>query len=148
MATLAENAWNFQMIEKGDVTFGFNKSELDNDAKIALDVIAQKAQTTPRSVVELEGFTDKVGSKEYNLVLSRRRAEAVARYLVGKSIPLRNVHIIGLGEEAPPAELTADLAAVDPNPTRKDAARLARRVYIRVYAPATAIAGEAARSEP
>jgi OmpA-OmpF porin, OOP family len=148
LETLAENAWNYQLIEKGDVTFGFNKSSLGNDAKIALDLIAQKAQSMPRAVIELEGFTDKTGGKDYNLALSRRRAEAVARYLVRQNVPLRGIHIIGLGEEDPPASLTADLQAVAPNATPRDVRRLARRVYIRVYAPATAIAGEAARSQP
>jgi outer membrane protein OmpA-like peptidoglycan-associated protein len=147
IATLAENAWNFQLIEKGDVTFGFNKADLDSSAKAALDVIAQKAAAMPRAEVELQGFTDKIGSKNYNLALSRRRAEAVARYLARQNVPLRGIHVIGLGEENPPASLTADLQAVDPNASHQEVRRLARRVYIRVYAPATAIAGEAARQQ-
>jgi outer membrane protein OmpA-like peptidoglycan-associated protein len=98
--------------------------------------------------VELQGFTDKTGDKDYNLALSRRRAEAVARYLVSQNVPLRGIHVIGLGAEDPPPSLTADLQAVDPNATPQDVRRLARRVYIRVYAPATSIAGEAARSRP
>jgi outer membrane protein OmpA-like peptidoglycan-associated protein len=145
---LAEDAWNYQLIEKGDVTFAFAKSDLGKDAKTALDLIAQRAQSMPRAVVELQGFTDKVGGKNYNLALSRRRAEAVARYLVRQNVPLRGIHIIGLGEEDPPPSLTADLQAVDPNASSREARGLARRVYIRVYAPATAIAGEAARSQP
>jgi outer membrane protein OmpA-like peptidoglycan-associated protein len=142
----ARNAWNYELIEKGDVTFGFNKSTLDNQAKIALDQIIQKAKAMPRAVVELNGFTDKVGSHEYNLVLSRRRAEAVARYLVRNDVPLRSVNVIGLGEENPPPSLTADLKAVDPSASRQETRRLARRVFVRVYAPVTG-AGEAARSQ-
>jgi len=138
LGALAANAWNYQLIEKGDVTFKFNGDKLDNDAKVALDMIIQKAKAMPRSVVELQGFTDKVGSHDYNLALSRRRAEAVARYLVHNDVPLRNINTVGLGEEAPPASLAAELG---------DSHRVARRVYIRVYAPATAIAGEAARAE-
>jgi outer membrane protein OmpA-like peptidoglycan-associated protein len=141
--TLAENAWNYQLIEKGDVTFGFNKADLDSGAKAALDVIAQKAASMPRAEVELQGFTDKIGSKNYNLALSRRRADAVARYLARQNVPLRGIHVIGLGEENPPASLLA----LDPNASHQEARRLARRVYIRVYAPATAIAGEAARQQ-
>jgi OOP family OmpA-OmpF porin len=147
MATLAENAWNYQLIEKGDVTFGFNKADLDSDAKAALDLIAKKAAAMPRAQIELQGYTDKVGSKDYNLALSRRRADAVARYLTSQNVPLRGIHVIGLGEENPPASLTADLKAVDPNASPKEVRRLARRVYIRVYAPATEIAGEAARQQ-
>jgi OOP family OmpA-OmpF porin len=147
MSTLAHNAWNFQLIEKGDVTFGSNKSSLDDTAKVALDLIIQKAKTMPRAVVELDGFTDKIGSHGYNLALSRRRAEAVARYLVRNDVPLRSLNVIGLGEEDPPSSLTADLKAVDPSASPQERRRLARRVFIRVYAPATAIAGEAARSQ-
>jgi OOP family OmpA-OmpF porin len=142
-STLAENAWNYQLIEKGDVTFGFNKADLNSAAKAALDVIAQKAAAMPRAEIELQGFTDQIGSKNYNLALSRRRADAVARYLARKDVPLRGIHVIGLGEEKPPASLLA----MDPGASPQEARRLARRVYIRVYAPATAIAGEAARQQ-
>ena len=140
-------AMNYTLIEKGDVTFGFNKSALDNDAKVALDLIIQKAQTAPRAVVELVGFTDPIGSTQYNLALSRRRAEAVQRYLVKNNVPLRGIHIVGMGEEQPPASLTADVQAVDPNASPQDIRRLARRVYIRVYSTGLA-QGEAARSAP
>ena len=148
LGTLAQNAWNFQMIEKGDVTFAFNKATLDKDAKVALDLIAQKAKSMPRALVDLEGFTDKVGGSEYNLALSRRRAEAVARYLMRQNVPLQNIHIMGLGKEDPPPALAADFQAVEPNASPAEMRRLSRRVYIRVYAPATSIAGEAARSQP
>lgn len=141
------NAMNDKLIEKGDVTFGFNKSTLDKTAKAALDVIIQKAQAAPQAVVELVGFTDTVGSVPYNLALSRRRAEAVQRYLVKNNIPPRGIHIVGMGEEKPPASLTADLEAVDPNASPHDIRRLARRVYIRVYSSGLS-QGEAARSAP
>jgi len=140
-------AMNYTLIEKGDVTFGFNKSALDNEAKVALDVIIQRAQNSPRSVVELVGFTDPIGSTQYNLALSRRRAEAVQRYLVKNNVALRGIHIVGMGKEQPPSSLTADLQAVDPNASPQDIRRLARRVYIRVYSTGLA-QGEAARSAP
>jgi outer membrane protein OmpA-like peptidoglycan-associated protein len=140
-------AMNYTLIEKGDVTFGFNKSALDNEAKVALDAIIQRAQSSPRTVVELVGFTDPIGSTQYNLTLSRRRAEAVQRYLVKNNVPLRGIHIIGMGKEEPPASLTADVQAVDPNASPQDIRRLARRVYIRVYSTGLA-QGEAARSAP
>jgi len=141
------NALNYTLIEKGDVTFGFNKSNLDNNAKAALDAIIQKAQGAPRAVVELVGFTDKVGSMQYNLALSRRRAEAVERYLVRNNIPLRDIHIVGLGQEAPPAALAADIVALEPNATSREVRRAARRVLIRVYSTGLS-QGEAARSTP
>jgi outer membrane protein OmpA-like peptidoglycan-associated protein len=146
--TIAQNAFNYQIIEKADVTFAFNKASLDNDAKTALDLVAERARSLPRAVVEIDGFTDKTGSLEYNLNLSRRRADAVARYLVQQNVPLRSISTIGLGEEDPPPNLVADVKLIEPHASRSDLQRLARRVYIRVYAPLTSIAGEAARSAP
>jgi outer membrane protein OmpA-like peptidoglycan-associated protein len=120
-ATIASgiaNSLNFQLVEKGDVTFAFNKATLTPEAKAALDMIVQKVQALPRAVVELTGFTDKVGSPNYNLALSRRRAEAVERYLVMQKVPLRDIHIVGLGEEAAPPDMPAGGA---------------RRVHIKVF---------------
>jgi OOP family OmpA-OmpF porin len=127
------NSLNYQLVEKADVTFAFNKSTLTPEAKAALDQVAQKMQGLPRAVVELAGFTDRTGSNSYNYALSRRRAEAVQRYLVMQKVPLRNIHIVGLGKEAPPAGLEADLQMVDPHPTAAESNRLARRVHIRVF---------------
>jgi outer membrane protein OmpA-like peptidoglycan-associated protein len=139
------NALNYQEVEKGDVTFAFNKAILTPDAKTALDAIAAKVQGLPRAVVELVGFTDKKGSPNYNLALSRRRAEAVQRYLVMQNVPLRAIHIVGLGEEAPPEGLAADLSMVDPNPSKAELDRLARRVHIRVFGAGDITQGTASR---
>jgi outer membrane protein OmpA-like peptidoglycan-associated protein len=147
LGTGVANALNYQLVEKGDVTFAFNKATLTPAAKLALDQIALKAAQMPRVVVELAGFTDKVGGVNYNLALSRRRAEAVQRYLVMQKVPLRSIHIVGLGEEAPPEGLTADLSAVDQNPSKADLRRLARRVHIRVYGAGDITQGTASRSE-
>lgn len=141
------NALNYQLVEKADVTFAFNKATLTPEAKTALDQVAQKAQGLPRVVVELAGFTDKIGSENYNLALSRRRAQAVQRYLVGQKVPLRDIHIAGFGEEAPPEGLTADLEMLDPHPSQKELNRLARRVSVRVYGAGDITQGAASRSQ-
>src|SRR5689334_14024005 len=133
LAAGVANSMNYQLVEKADVTFAFNQATLSPEAKAALDQIAQQVQALHRAVVELAGFTDKVGSTNYNLALSRRRAEAVQRYLVMQKVPLRSIHIVGLGKEAPPAGLEADLQAIDPNPSASAQDRLARRVHIRVF---------------
>jgi OOP family OmpA-OmpF porin len=128
---------NLQLIDKGDVTFQLNKSRLDKQAQAELDMIAQKAKSTPRAVISLEGFADKTGGSEHNLRLSRQRADAVARYLVKQNVPLTSINMIGLGEENPSSALASDFPIPGSVATR--------RVYIRLYAPKT---GEAARSEP
>lgn len=139
------NALNYQLVEKTDVMFAFNKSTLTPEAKAALDQIVAKAQAQPRSVVELAGFTDRAGSVNYNLALSRRRAETVQRYLVNNKVPLRTIHIVGLGEEAPPPGLEPELSTASPNPSVKELRRQARRVQVRVYGAGDITQGSAAR---
>jgi outer membrane protein OmpA-like peptidoglycan-associated protein len=141
------NALNYQLVEKADVTFAFNKSTLTPEAKTALDEVAQKMQSLPRAVVELVGFTDQVGSKSYNIALSRKRAESVQRYLVMQKVAPRDIKIVGLGEEPAPANLEADLQVVDPNPSKAELPRLARRVHIRVYGAGDITKGSAGRSQ-
>jgi outer membrane protein OmpA-like peptidoglycan-associated protein len=130
-----DKAMSYSLVAKADVTFGFNKSEFGPTDEAVLDTLIQQSQSTPRVQVELIGFTDQVGTAAYNLTLSRRRSESVARYLVRHGIPLQGIHIIGLGKEAVPQTLLADVQAVDPNATDSNSTRLARRVLIRVYAP-------------
>ncbi|MGH7332263.1 MAG: OmpA family protein, partial [Candidatus Rokuibacteriota bacterium] len=47
--------------------------------------------------VELHGYTDPRGTERYNLELSRRRVEAVRRYLVQRGVELPRINSIGLG---------------------------------------------------
>src|SRR5258708_23177786 len=55
-----------------------------------------------RYFVAIQGFTDKIGTPEYNLELSRRRAEAVQTYLVAQhNIPVYRIQIVGLGKDKP-----------------------------------------------
>jgi outer membrane protein OmpA-like peptidoglycan-associated protein len=150
ITTLTEgvaNSLNYQLVEKGDVTFAFNKTTLGPADRAALDAIATKVQSLPRAVVELTGFTDRVGSKSYNYALSRRRAEAVQRYLVQQKVPLRNIHIVGMGKEAPPPGLTAEVEATESRPSKAQMSRLARRVHVAVYGAGDITQGTASRSE-
>jgi len=55
-----------------------------------------------RYFIAVEGFTDRVGSRQYNEELSRKRADAVVAYLVSKhDIPIYRIHMIGLGSDKP-----------------------------------------------
>ena len=123
------NALNYKMIDKTEVLFGFNKTNLTTTAKSTLDEVATKFKSMPRGVVELAGFTDPIGGSKYNLDLSRRRAWAVQRYLVAHDVPLRSIHMVGLGKEEGPAEFAPE----NSGSTRSDRNRAARRVNIRVF---------------
>ena len=131
-----EKSMNYSLMAKGVVTFGFNRSNLDKADQGTLDALVQQARSAPRAEFELLGFTDPVGTPAYNLELSRRRAESVARYLVHQGIAVRGIHLVGLGKEPVPSDLLADVPTVDPNTKDAESRRLARRVVIRIYAPA------------
>jgi outer membrane protein OmpA-like peptidoglycan-associated protein len=145
LAKLVENL-NYSVIETENVMFPFNKWQLTNEAKAALDVIIQKAVATSRPLVEVLGYTDDIGSASYNLTLSRRRAEAVARYLVQNKVPLKSISMLGLGEEQTPQVLAAEVENFQPNASKKELRGLARRVRIQLYAPASARSAVAAAS--
>src|SRR6267143_2970699 len=84
----------------GDVVvlFKFNSAKLTDEAKQQLDQLGTgKVGSMKRYFVAIEGFTDKTGAPEYNLELSRRRAQAVQTYLVAQhNVPVYRIQIVGL----------------------------------------------------
>jgi outer membrane protein OmpA-like peptidoglycan-associated protein len=126
------NSLNYQLVQTGDVEFAFGKATLTSNAKTELDAIAAKAQSMPRSVIELAGFTDPVGSSNYNLDLSRRRAWAVQRYLVEHNVPTRSIHVIGFGQEPGPKDMSIS-SQVATARGKAEAHQLQRRVRIQLY---------------
>jgi outer membrane protein OmpA-like peptidoglycan-associated protein len=136
---MVENLDKYKLVTTEDILFGFNKSQLTGEAKAKLDQLAQSASGTNRAILEIEGFTDQTGAREYNLTLSRRRADAVTRYLVSHNVPLRSVHALGLGSEQPVGEKSGA--------SRAEMRKQMRRVVVRVYAPEIGLAATAARME-
>ncbi|WP_050750315.1 OmpA family protein [Allochromatium vinosum] len=65
--------------------------------EVHLDRIIAILESTPRTVVEIHGFSDQIGDEQYNLALSRRRAESVAAYLVKRGISRERLSVDGLG---------------------------------------------------
>ena len=62
--------------------FPYDSAELGGSAVAQLQKVATLIKRNPKATFTLEGYTDSYGSQEYNLDLSRRRAEAVKAYLV------------------------------------------------------------------
>jgi OmpA-OmpF porin, OOP family len=88
-----------------NVTFAVNSSSLSSQDRAALDHIAGIVGSVQTGyMLELQGFTDNSGSEQYNINLSRRRAESVQRYLVRRNVPLFRISILGLGDESPVAD--------------------------------------------
>jgi OOP family OmpA-OmpF porin len=72
---------------KGEnILFEFGSAALRPEFHAELDQVAEYLTSNPNSYVVLAGFTDSVGSEEYNLGLSRRRAESVGAYLMNANV--------------------------------------------------------------
>jgi outer membrane protein OmpA-like peptidoglycan-associated protein len=86
--------------------FKFGKKELPDEAKAKLDEMIQQIKADPKGAYfEIAGYTDSIGSKDYNEKLGLERAEAVMRYLYEQhQIPLFKMNVISYGEENPVAE--------------------------------------------
>jgi outer membrane protein OmpA-like peptidoglycan-associated protein len=70
-----------------DVLFAFDKAVLKPEGVVALDELAAKIKSTPgNEVVNVIGHTDPIGSFEYNLGLSKRRADAVTAHLRSQGV--------------------------------------------------------------
>lgn len=85
--------------------FSFDKANLTNDGKAALDDAAAKIKANPEfKAVIVTGHTDRLGSDEYNQKLSERRANIVKDYLVGQGVDQSVIQAIGKGESEPVVE--------------------------------------------
>ena len=84
-----------------DVFFDFDKSNLRDDQKAALNEDVSWLKANARAKLTLEGHCDERGTAEYNLGLGERRAKAVKDYLVAAGIPADRVATISYGKERP-----------------------------------------------
>jgi outer membrane protein OmpA-like peptidoglycan-associated protein len=85
----------------GDTLFATGKSELKSGATANLDRVTAFLNEYPNRTAAIEGFTDSMGSEEYNQDLSQRRADSVKGYLVGQGVKTGRLSAAGRGESAP-----------------------------------------------
>jgi outer membrane protein OmpA-like peptidoglycan-associated protein len=74
----------------GDVLFTSGKADLKTGATGNLNKLVAFLNKYPDRIVTIEGYSDSVGTDEYNQALSQRRADSVRSYLVGQGISARN----------------------------------------------------------
>jgi outer membrane protein OmpA-like peptidoglycan-associated protein len=87
----------------GDVLFDTGRAELNSGASRKLDQLAQFLSEHPDRRVQVDGFTDSVGSDSYNQELSRRRADAVKSALLTRGIDASRISTEGYGKAFPVA---------------------------------------------
>ena len=84
-----------------DVLFAFNSAQLAPEARGSVSEISNALRDAPGRRVSIEGHTDSVGSQDYNLRLSRDRADSVARELVRAGTSRQNISTHGYGKSRP-----------------------------------------------
>lgn len=92
------------IVNMSDVLFDFNQASLKPGAREKLSKVAGIVLAYPGLRLDLEGHTDSIGSDEYNLSLSEKRADSVRSYLVAQGVPADTVTARGLGKSVPVAE--------------------------------------------
>jgi OOP family OmpA-OmpF porin len=117
------NLDDYKVVNQATVLFGLNRWKLTDEDKQQLDQIASSASGMKRYFIAIEGYTDETGAPDYNLELSKRRADSVVQYLAGqRDVDFNHIHMIGLGEQKP----------ADPGKGR-DARSHNRRVEVQIY---------------
>lgn len=90
------------VVNVGDrVYFDTDQYDVRDDAKPLLDAQAGWLRRYPSVNVRIEGNADERGTREYNLALGARRANAVRDYLVSHGIPAARIQTISFGKEQP-----------------------------------------------
>lgn len=102
--------------------FGFDSDVIQGDARSNLDALAASLNKYDNSSLLIAGHTDDVGSQNYNLGLSERRAQSASRYLRGRGVD-REISTVGIGETEPVATNASE-----------DGRQRNRRVEVAIYA--------------
>src|ERR1700733_6388246 len=92
------------IVSMPDVLFDFNKYTLKPEARERLARISGIVLAYPDLHLNIEGYTDSIGSDEYNQTLSEKRAATVRDYLVTSGVSINNVIAQGFGKADPVAD--------------------------------------------
>ncbi len=84
-----------------NIYFDFGTARLKDTSNPELDKLLKVLQENPRYFIKISGHTDNVGGKDFNLWLSKRRAQAVVNYMITRGQSVRRFLVEGYGEERP-----------------------------------------------
>ena len=99
---LAPDSQEFLVVNVGDrVFFGLDKSEITSESADTLKRQAAWMRDNPNVTVVIEGHADERGTREYNLALGERRANAVREHLISLGVSTARIGTISYGKERP-----------------------------------------------
>jgi peptidoglycan-associated lipoprotein len=89
------------LLAKRTYYFGYDRFEVSEDDTLSIYAHAKRLITSPRAKMRVEGHTDNRGSREYNIALGERRANAVANVLLLKGAGQDQMSVVSYGKEKP-----------------------------------------------
>jgi len=127
---------DYVVIMEKELRFRFDSFALSDISKNVLDEIGRRIKEDKSLILEVEGYTDPVGSEKYNLALGQNRAQTVQLYLSGRyQVPVFRMYSISFGESnlKAPSETGGGNAAN-------------RRVVLRVLGPSSPTSSQESQS--
>jgi peptidoglycan-associated lipoprotein len=85
------------------VYFDFDSAEIRPESRTIIESNARTLAGNRRIVTQLEGHTDDRGSREYNIALGERRANAVRQVMIALGVSPQQIRVVSYGEERPVA---------------------------------------------
>lgn len=115
---------NIDLVMPGNVTFAHDDASLHPTFMPTLDRLAVTMVEYKDTSITVVGYTDSTGGDEYNLFLSRERAQSVANYLMSRGVPAHRIRSTGYGKASPIADNSTEYGRAQN-----------RRVEIQITAP-------------
>ena len=89
-----------EILSRASIEFDSNTTVMPPRSRATLDRLIVILRTAPRAIIEIGGHTDKYGASDYNVQLSRRRAEAVRHYFISHGLT-NQFTAVGYGASRP-----------------------------------------------
>jgi outer membrane protein OmpA-like peptidoglycan-associated protein/tetratricopeptide (TPR) repeat protein len=87
-----------------NVFFEVNSANLLKNSNVELDALVEYLENTAKATILIEGHTDNTGNANTNLILSNKRAESIAQFLINKGIDKNRINTKGYGSTKPIAD--------------------------------------------
>jgi outer membrane protein OmpA-like peptidoglycan-associated protein len=94
---------NITLAMPGSITFATNSADLNSNFYSVLDRVGQTLAEYDQTMVEIAGHTDSTGTRQYNMLLSERRAQSVSAYLQSRGVNSKRLLTVGAGPDHPVA---------------------------------------------
>lgn len=92
---------SIRLVMPGNITFKTDSADINSSFYPVLNSVAKVLNKYSNSTVMVSGHTDSTGSADYNLNLSKNRAQSVASYLQGQGVKASRFEVLGMGSSNP-----------------------------------------------